>query len=63
MTRLRLNNIGDPTGSTNAITLSSGGTTSVSWASSPGFATLSAPDYYVIIAEPGHHHRDHRRYD
>lgn len=53
MARLRINNCGDPTGATNPITLSSPTTTTVHWASSPGFQTLTGSDYYVIISEPG----------
>ena len=51
MTRLRTNNISGVE-STNAITLSSTSTTSVSWASSPAFATIVAPNYYVIVVQP-----------
>jgi hypothetical protein len=49
--RLRKNNISG-TASSNGITLADGSTTTVSWASAPGFPTIVAPDYYVVIAEP-----------
>jgi hypothetical protein len=53
MARLRYNGIGDPTGSSNAITVSSATATSCTWASSPGFpSSIAAPDYAVLVLEP-----------
>jgi len=56
MSRLRLNNVGDPLGSVNPITVSSATATSCSWSSAPtGMPTLgiSLPDYLPVTAEPG----------
>lgn len=53
MARLRLDNIGDPTGATNPITLSDPTTPTVRWRLAPGFPTITGSDYYVIISEPG----------
>jgi hypothetical protein len=53
LTRLRLNNIGDPVGTSNPIVLSSNSTTTPTWTSAPGFATIVAPNYYVVIVNPG----------
>lgn len=49
--RLRYNNIFG-TSAANPITFSSGGTTTGSWVSSPGFPTIASPNYVAIVVEP-----------
>lgn len=66
MARLRLNNIGDPAGTVNPITVAAygSGSSACSWGSSPGFATTSAAlptnaaqaaafNYYEVTLNPG----------
>jgi hypothetical protein len=53
VSRLRLNNLGGATGA--SLGSSSSGTSQAItglFAVAPGFATLVAPDYYVVIVEP-----------
>ena len=50
MTRLRTNNLSG-TAAGNGITFADGSTTTGSWASAPGFATIVAPDFYVVVVE------------
>jgi hypothetical protein len=49
--RLRFNNLSS-FGTTNPITLSSGSTATATWSSTPGFPTIAAPDFAVIVVEP-----------
>jgi hypothetical protein len=58
MGRLRLNNLGDLTGSVNGLTLSSATTNSCSWASSPLFPLIAGIDFAALIAEPGAAHEE-----
>lgn len=52
MARLRFNDIGDRDGLTNPITVPLGAGT-CSWDSDPGFPTITAPDYAILIINPG----------
>lgn len=53
MARLRVNNLGDATGSSNPITLSSGSATSASWTSAPtNMPVVAFPDYVALTVEP-----------
>lgn len=53
MAILRVNNVGDPTGTVNPITLTTSGTTTVTWASAPAnMPTVASPNILKLIAEP-----------
>lgn len=51
MTKLRLNDVGDPVGSVNPITLALT-TGSASWVSDPGLGTIASPDFALVIVAP-----------
>lgn len=58
MTRLRFNNVLSPPSSTppagsNPVTISSAGAGTATWTSAPSFPTITAPDYTVLVVEPG----------
>lgn len=53
MAILKVNNVGDPLGTTDPITLSSPSTTTATWASSPAnMPTVASPDILKVVAEP-----------
>lgn len=49
--RLRLNDVSS-FGTANPITLASSVATVATWSTAPAFATITAPNYYVISVEP-----------
>lgn len=50
MARLRINNQSDKTSGT--LTFADGSTTTGTWGVAPGFATITAPDFYVLVVDP-----------
>lgn len=55
MSRIRVNNVGDPLGSVNPITITSATASTCSWTSSPAFPSrpFAWPDYAPLTVEPG----------
>lgn len=54
MAVLKINNVGDTTGSVNPITLSSIGATTATWPSAPAnMPTVASPDILKLVVEPG----------